>query len=135
MNVFVCVDDSFGMLFNNRRQSRDIVLTNKLVEISGSSKLWISEFSKSLFSDFDNPNIIINDNFLEKAEDGDFCFVENKALSSYVDKIEKLIVFKWNRSYPSDFTLDVDLSSWKLIRIVDFEGNSHEKITMEEYEK
>ena len=135
MNVFVCVDDSYGMLFNNRRQSRDIVLTKKMVEMSASSKLWISEFSESLFSEFENENIVIDNDFLNLAEGGDFCFVENKALLSYFDKIENLIVFKWNRSYPADFALDVDLSLWKLNKSADFAGNSHEKITMEVYKR
>lgn len=134
MNVFVCVDDSFGMLFNNRRQSRDGAVIEKIVKMSASSKLWISEFSKGLFSEF-NGNIVINNDFLNLAEEGDFCFVEDKALSSCLDKIEKIIVFKWNRRYPADFTLDIDLSSWKKLQSVDFQGNSHETITMEEYEK
>jgi hypothetical protein len=132
MIVIVCVDNSLGMLFNNRRQSRDSVLISKIIEMSASKRLLISEFSSSLF---DGLNAVVNERFLDIAEDGDFCFVENCTLSPYVDKIEKLIVFKWNRDYPSDFCLDLDLSQWALISNLDFEGSSHEKITMEVYEK
>lgn len=132
MIVIVCVDNSLGMLFNNRRQSRDSVLISKIIETSASKRLLISEFSSSLF---DGLNAVVNERFLDIAEDGDFCFVENSALTPYVDKIEKIIVFKWNRDYPSDFCLDLDLSQWALISSLDFEGSSHEKITMEVYEK
>lgn len=135
MNVIVCVDDSLGMLFNNRRQSRDSVLINRVIDMCDKSRLWIGEFSRSLFSTFDCPIMIINDNFLSIAGAGDFCFVENVHITPFVDKIERLIVFKWNRDYPSDFSLDVDLSEWSLVSSNDFKGSSHEEITMEVYKR
>lgn len=135
MNVIVCVDDSLGMLFNNRRQSRDSVLINRVIDMCDKSRLWIGEFSRSLFSTFDCPIMIINDNFLNEAVVGDYCFVENVHLTPIIDKIEKLIVYKWNRSYPSDFQLDIDLSKWSLISSNDFKGSSHEEITMEVYKR
>lgn len=135
MIVMVCVDDSLGMLFNNRRQSRDKVLISKIIEMSNISKLWINEFSRPLFDSFESQIMLINDDFLEVAGKGDYCFVENCSLSPYIDKVEKLIVFKWNREYPSDFSLDIDLSQWSIISTTDFKGNSHEKITMEVYKK
>ena len=135
MNVIVCVDDSLGMLFNNRRQSRDSVLIDRVIEMCDKSRLWIGEFSRSLFSTFDCPIMIINANFLNEAVAGDYCFVENVHLTPFIDKIEKLIVFKWNRSYPSDFCLDIDLSKWSLVSSNDFKGSSHEEITMEVYKR
>jgi len=135
MNVIVCVDDSLGMLFNNRRQSKDIVLTNKIVEMSNLSRLWIGEFSRSLFDGLDPHIMFIDDGFLEKADKGDYCLVENCHLTPYIDRIEKLIVFKWNRSYPSDFSLDLSLSDWNLVSTSDFKGNSHKEITMEVYKR
>lgn len=135
MNIIVCIDDSFGMLFNNRRQSKDIVLTNRIVEMSNLTRLWIGEFSRSLFEGLDPHIMFIDDEFLDKAEAGDYCFVENCLLTPHIDKIEKLIVFKWNRSYPSDFTLDIDLSKWNLVSTTDFKGNSHKEITMEVYKR
>ncbi len=135
MNVIVCVDDSFGMLFNNRRQSKDIVLTNRIIEMSNLTRLWIGEFSRSLFETLEPHILFIDDGFLDKAEAGDFCFVENCNLTPYIDKIEKLIVFKWNRDYPSDFSLDIDLADWKLVSTTDFKGNSHKEITMEVYKR
>lgn len=138
MNVIVCVDDSRGMLFNRRRQSKDIVLTKRvtaLAEASEDSRLWIHPFSLSLFAGIDCRQLVADEAFLDKAGKGDFCFVENCGLLGHADKIEELYVFKWNRTYPSDFSLDLDLSGWKLAATEGFAGNSHEKITMEVYGK
>ena len=59
----------------------------------------------------------------------------NSTVSGIVDRLEKLIIFRWNRKYPADFWLDVDLGDWKLIEAEEFPGNSHEKITQETYVK
>ena len=40
--------------------------------------------------------------FLEQAGEGEYCFVENTGLQAVEAKIEKIIVFWWNRHYPSD---------------------------------
>ncbi len=135
MIPIVCVDDSYGMLFNNRRQSKDIILTNRIIEMSNLTRLWIGEFSRSLFETLDPHILFIDDEFLDKAEPGDFCFVENRHLTPHLDKIEKLIVFKWNRSYPSDFSLDIDLANWNLVSTAEFKGSSHKEITMEVYRR
>lgn len=83
------------------------------------------------------PMIQISDTFLAEASEGEYCFVEDLALSPYKDKIEVLLVFCWNRAYPSDQKLDLDLSSveWELTEILDFPGNSHDTITQKTYTK
>lgn len=133
MNVIICIDDNQGMLFHNRRQSKDI----KVIEdIAGLTKeLWISPFSEKLFEGTSSFGIDakINPMFLQKAGTGEFCFVENEKLQPHANNIEQLVVYKWNRKYPSDFKLDLDLNEWKLMETIDFVGNSHEKITRESY--
>ena len=135
MNVIICLDDKSGMTFNNRRQSRDKTLTAKIINLCKEKKLLINNFSKNLFEDFEHSNITVSEDFLLEASPGDFCFVENKELTPFEQFIEKIIVFKWNRSYPCDFYLDIPLDEWNLSKTVDFKGNSHEKITMEVYNK
>ncbi len=133
MIVIVCIDDNDGMMFNNRRQSKDKRLTEKIIEITKGGKLWLDKYSSELFAN--TPNVDIDNAFLSEAATGEFCFVENVALSPYEKRIEKLIVFRWNRSYPYDRKLDIDLSKWKLADSTEFEGNSHEKITKEVFVK
>ena len=158
MIVIVCIDDEFGMLFNKRRQSRDCVLTEDILKTVGDKRLLIDKFSKTLFlhdsahvdgtaqtdgsfSGDDMPfgesvykNLVVSEDLLSDADDGDFCFVEDKEIKPYIQKIEQFIIYKWNRSYPSDFKLDVSLlEGFHLKSTTDFKGNSHEKITKEVY--
>ena len=34
--LIICIDDNGGMMFNNRRQSRDMYLNEKLIKLFGS---------------------------------------------------------------------------------------------------
>lgn len=135
MIAIICVDDSFGMLFNKRRQSRDEVLNKKILELSKNSRLWMNSYSFEIFDDLDATNINIAEDYLEKAQPGDYCFVENDSLLPLLQNVEKIILCKWNRTYPSDFVFDVPLDSWDMIESDEFAGKSHEKITMEVYIK
>ena len=51
MKVIVCVDKSNGMMFNNRRQSQDSVLREKVISLLDGKKLFLNEslFPKSIF--------------------------------------------------------------------------------------
>ena len=133
MIAIVCIDDNGGMMFNNRRQSRDSILIDKITEITKGSKLWLNKYSYSLFEEKNMSNINVDESFVLEAANGEYCFVENVSLKDYEKWIEKLIVFKWNRVYPKDFEFDMDLSEWKLVESSEFKGSSHDKITMEVY--
>ena len=129
MKIIICVDDDNGMLFNNRRQSRDRNVIEKIYEITKGQNLWITEFSSSLFDE----RATVDEDMLEKAEADDFCFIENLSLLPYKNKIDTLYLFKWNRRYPSDVKFDFILDGFNLVQTEYFAGNSHEKITLEVY--
>ena len=132
MIVILCIDDNNGMMFNHRRQSKDRVLLEDIIAYSKESKLYLNEYTYNMFSDFNTENLIVNPEFLDDAETGEYCFVEDKSLLAYVKKIEKLIIYKWNRRYPADVYLDITLrDQWKIIETKEFKGSSHEKITRE----
>ena len=116
MIVIVCVDNNLGMMFNNRRQSRDIEVVKKIIEFTKGSSLWMNKYSYELFEELDCNRINID-------------------LEPYEKWVEKIIVFRWNTVYPSDHELDIDLGSWQLLESSEFVGKSHEKITMEVYSK
>jgi len=132
MTVFVCVDDNMGMMFNNRRQSRDSGLINKMIEMTNGKKLWMNSYSAKLIK---NHYIYVEEDFLDKADTEDYCFVENNKLTDHEKKIEKLIVFKWNKVYPSDKKLDISTEKMTLIQQFDFKGTSHKKISCEVWSK
>ena len=58
---------------------------------------------------------------------------ENMALI-FGEKIEKIVLFRWNRHYPADVHFQFP-GKWHLVQTEDFPGSSHEKITMEVYER
>lgn len=130
MKVAICIDDNGGLLFNKRRQSKDKAVLADLM--CDEKKICIHSFSEKLFEEY-SEQVVVDDEFLNKAVEGEMCFVENQTLTIYEGKIEELIIYKWNRKYPADFRLDLELSKWNLIEVSEFVGNSHEKITKEIY--
>lgn len=136
MILIAAVDDSGGMMFNNRRQSRDRVLRERILALTGGGVLWMSRYSCGQFADMENINHIRTDDaFFDKAATGEYCFAEDISPAPYSERIEKIILFKWNRRYPADMYFGIDLSApeWSLVGTEDFSGSSHEKITMEVY--
>ncbi len=137
MIIIACLDDAGGMMFHNRRQSKDRVLRDTILKEVGEGKLWMNGYTQKQFDDEQQQNIMIDEEFLEKAGAGDFCFVENVDIMPYAEKIERVILFKWNRSYPGDFFFPLDFLSDKftMTKTEDFAGYSHEQITKEVYER
>ena len=122
------------MLFNHRRLSRDRRVCEKILDYSNEKELWMNAYSRKLFTDLTDINSIqVDEEFLDKSQS--ICFVENQDITPYLPKIDTLVLFQWNRDYPADFFFTLDLSQWNLISTEDFEGTSHEKITMEVYKK
>lgn len=136
MKVFVCVDDSGGMMFGGRRVSRDRVLIDDVAKDCRNRRLRIHPYSALLFKDAD-ASPTVSEDFLDAAERGDCCFVENVPLAPHAHRIDELVIYRWNRRYPSDRKLDVTPASlgFKLLETVEFAGSSHEKITKETYVK
>ena len=134
MIVIVCMDKTGGVAFNDRRQSQDLRLRERILNITNGKSLLMNSYSKKMFGD--HPQIKVDEKFLENTLDDDYCFVENVDVVPYKDRIKKIILYKWNRTYPNDFKFGISLSSgWKLVQSEDFQGNSHEKITEVIYEK
>lgn len=134
MTAAVCVDNRGGMLFNGRRLSRDRALIADLLELAGGAPVRAAPFSAALFAGAGDAAVISGD-FLDAAGAGDVCFVENAALAPYMDRVERLVIYRWNRDYPSDTRLDVRPEDFglRLAESRDFAGSSHEKLTREIY--
>lgn len=133
MNVIICLDDNNGMLFNNRRQSRDKVLLSDVFGNLQGEKLYITSFSEKLMAEYCDKVTICED--ASALQSGQWFFCENVDLTSFADKIEKLVVYKWNRVYPADFKCNLDFSLFNLKSEIEFEGNSHPVITKQTFAK
>jgi len=134
MRIVVCQDDGNGMLFNKRRQSKDSTLRQRLLERARGNVLWMNGYSAAQFTETSHC-IRVDEDFLSKAGEGEYCFVENEDVTPFADRIEQIIIYKWNRKYPSDtrFPIELFASRWKLIESAEFAGSSHERITEEVY--
>ncbi len=133
MKIIVCLDDKNGMLFNKRRQSSDRVLRDRILSLVNGGCLRMNAYSAKQFAE-DAP-LQVDERFLEKAGNGDFCFVENADVTPFAKKIEAVIVYRWNTVYPSDVQFPACLLDGKtLTSAVDFTGYSHTRITEEIYE-
>lgn len=135
MTVIVCVCDGGGMLFSKRRVSRDKEVVSDVVSISD-GVLFATEYSAKLFAESD-ASVIVADNPLLAAGEGDFAFVEEHGISDFAGKISTLVIYRWNRKYPFDFSLDAspEKMGMTLLESWDFAGNAHEKITREIWKK
>ena len=130
MKLIVCLDDKNGMTFNRRRQSSDVAVVRKISELVGLDRLWMNSYSGYLFAN-SSGNIQICDDFLEKAGNEEYCFVENLHIAPYLERIQEICVFRWNRVYPADLVFPDVLRDGAILN--EFVGNSHEKITLEVY--
>ncbi len=130
MYTIVCIDDRNGTFFFGKRQSRDSVLVADVLKMTEGRVLRCSLYSAALF-----PSALASERFLEEAAAGDYCFCEGQALLPYREKTEGMILYRWNRHYPSDRSLDLFPleNGLRLLESVDFPGSSHEKITREVY--
>lgn len=134
MKLIVCVDLNNGMLFNNRRQSKDNNLIMHISNMIGDKKLWITEFSKNLYKEKINYNLLKLDDVSKISED-EFCFIENISPSVLEKNVEEIIIYNWNRNYPADFYFDINLDNWILKSQIDIIGSSHSKITQKIYKR
>lgn len=135
LTVALCTDERGGMIFNNRRVSRDRILIDDLVN-SVEGVIYIGEYSALLFESHKDRVTVLGD-VLADAPAGAVCFVEVPPIMPHAGDISRLIIYNWNRRYPFDKQLDISpvKMGFKLVAVTEFEGSSHEKITKEIYER
>lgn len=129
MTLILTVENSLGLSFNNRRLSKDEEIIKNISKLCQNNKLYLDEYSKKLFK-YKNIEIVklYNTNF----QKDDYVFCERE-IPKNLRSPKKLILYKFNRDYPFDNAIDIDLTNFKLIDTFDFKGKSHEKITREIY--
>ena len=105
MTLVVCLDKRDGMGFNNRRQSADRCVTERVARMS--------------------------------ADSGDIYFFENGDISAYLEIVNKVVIFRWDKVYPADIRFPMDRFSkeFRLSSTETFPGYSHDLITQEVYER
>lgn len=133
MTIIVCVDDNGGVLFNRRRVSSDRIVSARMLELAGDRKLYVRPYSEKLFAS--NEKLYIGEDYLSCAGMGDYCLLEEQIPSDLWERTERVVVFYWNRRYPSDvkFPLAHLRTAARMESRSEFPGYSHERITQEVY--
>ncbi len=134
MTLFVCVDDGMGVMFNRRRQSKDRVLRARMLALAEGKNFYVSSYTAKQFEEGET-GYTVSDDFEKKAKKGDFVFAEDAELS--LRDVSRLVLYRWNRSYPADcyFMFDASKEGFSLSSTYEFVGSSHDKITEEIYER
>lgn len=126
------------MMFNNRRQTKDRIVIQKIKELVADNFLHLSEYSLPLFQG-DNNLIVFGTRWFNeviiKGEEKDFFFIEDSRPKDYECIIHRIILFCWNKTYPADSFFDIDLNNFEQKEEIEFEGYSHEKISMKIYDR
>lgn len=135
MIIAVCVDGRGGMMFNRRRQSQDRGQREDLLAYCAGRRLWIAPNSAPLFEE--REDIQADEEFLDKAEAGEVCFVEDRPIAPFAERIEAVVLYDWGRAYPADVHLDFDPAAegFALTEEREFAGTSHERIIRRIYER
>lgn len=120
MKIISTVDDHMGLMFHQRRLSQDAMVRADMNEMH--QTIYMNQYSYQLYQDLVK-DIVVDENFLEN-HDG-YCLVENVSVKNYIDKIDEVVLYYWNRNYPRDFYFDLDLSVFKIIETKEFDTKSH----------
>lgn len=133
MILILCLDDQGGILFNNRRQSRDRTVIKRILDLTKEKRLWMKEYSSKLFCN--EENLSIDESPLKKAQKNDYVFWEEDFPYQEKNKIKGIIIYNWNRKYPGDVFFDIDFAkaNWNLKSVSEFAGTSHESVREEIY--
>ena len=135
MTLVICVDDAYGMLFHDRRQSKDAHLRKRLLQYAEGKCLRMNGYSAGQFAQ-EAESICVSEDFLQQARAEDICLVENVDCRPWLTECSRLILYFWNRKYPADQRFPAErLTDFTLVSTEDFAGSSHERITERIYEK
>lgn len=145
MKIILCVDNNLGYSFNRRRLSRDRKMREHMLGIlrGEGAGLFLNSYSEKslvkedgLFTEEELERIAAEpaakgSGFLESAEEsGGWAFVENVDLEAYLDCIDEMMLYRWNRLYLSDLRLSREfIDSFEVAEEESFRGSSHDSIT------
>lgn len=140
MRLVVFVDDNLGISFNSKRQSKDRIAIDKLLEHIGDSEILLTEYSSKLFESHEVAKVIIEN--LEYLPCDGTVIIEDlaedleRSIDGMMQHLDKLILIRWNRKYP--FTTKLPKILQEIIKknpehTEEFKGSSHDKITLEVY--
>lgn len=133
LKVFVCLDNHSGITFHGKRQSKDVIVREVMRIMAQDSPVFMSKYSKEQFEEDEERESVCVYKDISKIPNNAYCFVESKTdFDAVAEKAREIIVFNWNRRYPSDETVLVP-NQYVLTNTYTLIGNSHDLITVQKY--
>ncbi len=133
MKLIFCLDDTDGMTFGGRRQSRDARVYEDIARDLKGGTLTIAPFSEKLLASAPLTTVTLPDPL--EAEEGATVFLEDRVPNDAAwARVRELVIYRWGRRYPKDLTFIMP-SGFRKIAVMTFVGNSHDTITKEVYKK
>ncbi len=126
MTVIITLDDKHGYTLFGKRLSQDLSVAEDI--ISSFDLVYMSEYSAAQFTDRSKILTPIPADIPPDA----VLFLETEEIP---DNADCLIVYRWNRHYPSDRKYNPAKYYWYKKSSVNFPGRSHDRITKEVYTK
>lgn len=130
MNLICAVSNQMGITFNHRRVSRDKTIYADIAGSLAGKNLYMDIYSEALFVDMkDQINIIASPDYLRHAKQDEYAFFEVGEIDP--EKVKMIVLYRFNRDYPSDFNLELDFTTFEMVSRTEFTGSSHDTITKE----
>lgn len=134
MVIVACIDKSGNIALNTNGQLNHIIFLVRLKVVSNEALLYMNSNSNLQFGFY--PMIMVDDDFLDIAEEDSYCFVEDTDITPYINRIDKIILYKWNKNFSSKFKFDTSiLDNFSIVSNKCFYGETFLKISEEIYEK
>ncbi len=133
MTLIMFLDERGGMLFNNRRQTLDYELLDIISKDFG-ERLYISPFSEKYFS---GRCASLLEDPLADAPDDSAVFIEDRDVLPFIDRIDKILIYRWSKVYPSDRQTDILPADhgFRLLGKLKFSTEVHKDIVKEIYKR
>ena len=128
MKVVLCTDERGGLLFAGRRQSADQVVLEKMADEANEkhSTLWVSAYSKELFTKIDAPIQVLSEK--SAFEKDDIVFIEEIDPQPFIDQAHTVLLYNWGKTYPATTFLKADLQAFQQVKEEEFVGDPHEEM-------
>ena len=136
MKLIVCTDDRGGMMFFGKRPARDRFAIDDIIRDAADGRILIAPYSEKLFLE-QGGNYLISSDPLGDARDGDTVFIEDRSARAYLEKIDSIVIYSWDLSYPFDkkFDIEPEKEGFELICESEFHGHAHKAVKKTVYRR
>lgn len=135
MKVILCIDDQGGVRFAGHRLTQDRLQRQDVIKRYRSAGFCMKKETASLYGLEESEKIHYVHDWNEARSYEGWWICEDVAFLRWIDQLEELVLYRWNRRYPSDerFQMSMVLPLWRCVDQYRLEGSSHAEISVEHY--